>query len=185
MNSKCAWLAAAVLIFTGGGGAAQSIESARSLFPTDVTPRQAGATTVVRVGTTAADALRISPVTFISRPGTNDDEGSKSMCGLIIVAPGRQPQGVVTVGTGVTDATPSCDAVLAIGAVPAPLGGTVRRIGIIHAVSSRNAANGRTAVVLRRDSAGNWSVDADATERADTITHYTLAELRRTLQRVP
>lgn len=121
-------------------------------------------------------------MTFLSRPGTNNGENSKSMCGLVIVAPGRRPQGVVTVGTGVTEATPSCDAVLAVGAVPAAAVGAVRRIGAIHAISSRNAARGRAAVVLRRDGAGTWSVDDDATARADTITHYTIAELRRKLR---
>ena len=95
--------------------------------------------------------------------------------------PGRRPQGVITVGTGATEATPSCDAVLAVGAVPAGAGGKIRRIGVIHAVSSRIAANGRAAIVLCRDGAGTWSVDEDATVQADTITHYTIAELRRKL----
>ena len=182
MNPTRARLAAAVLMLAATDSGARPVRDAAGLFPTSGTPQAAGATTVVRVGAGAADVVRISPVTFLSRPGTNGGEGSKSMCGLVIVAPGRRPQGVVTVGTGVTEATPSCDAILAVGAVPATAGGTVRRVGAIHAVSSRNAASGRAAVVLRRDGAGNWSVDNDATTRVDTITHYTIAELRRKLQ---
>ena len=182
MISTFARFAVAVLMLVETDGQAQPVGSGNGLFPTDGSLRASGATTVVNVGPTAADALRISPVTFLRRAGTNNGESSKSMCGLVIVSPGRRPQGVITVGTGATEATPSCDAVLAVGAVPAVAGGTVRRIGTIHAVSSRNAADGRAAIVLRRDGAGTWSVDEDATVQADTITHYTIAELRRKLR---
>lgn len=174
--------AASALVLVGTCCSALPVHSSNDLFPASGAPSASGAMIVVRVGSAAADALRISPVTFLSRPGTNRGEGSKSMCGLVITAPGHLPQGVITVGTGVTEATPSCDAVLAVGAVSASPGQKVRRIGVIHAVSSRNAANGRSAVVLRRDADGKWLVDDDATARADTMTRYTIAELRRSVR---
>lgn len=161
---------------------AMPVNGSSELFPAEQAPTPSGATIVVRVGTAADDTVQIKPVTFLSRSGTNPGEGSKSMCGLVITAHGHRQQGIITVGTGVTEATPSCDNVLAVGAVPASPGEIIRRLGAIHAVSSRNAANGRTAVVLRRDAEGKWLIDDEATARADTITHYTIAELRRRLQ---
>ncbi|MGI4876238.1 MAG: hypothetical protein ACRYG4_01985 [Janthinobacterium lividum] len=161
---------------------AKPAQSIGGMFPAKHAPTPSGMPVLLKVGPAAADTLTINPVTFLSRPGTNAGEGSKSMCGLIIASIGHPAQGVITVGTGTTEATPSCDAVLAMGAVPAAHGERTRRLGIIHAVSSGSAANGRTAVVLRRGTDGMWAVDEAGTARADTITHYTIAELRRKLR---
>lgn len=180
MRAAAIILLISVIVPTAGGYATPITQSSALLFPTDQKPKPSGPIATVRVGPEVGDTLKIMPVTFLSKPRTNVGEGSKSMCGLIITALGAPSQGVVTVGIGVNEATPSCDAVLAIGAVPAAHGETTRRLGIIHAVSSQNAADGRAAVILRR-TAGKWQVDDAATTRADTISRYTIAELRRIL----
>lgn len=182
MNKSLFRIVAGAILSIGSSCTALTLNDSNELFPAEREPTSSGVAIVVRVGPAANDALRIKPVTFLSRSGTNPGEGSKAMCGLVIAAQGRQPQGVITVGTGVNEATPSCDAVLAVGAVPAALGEKVRRIGVIHAISSRNAADGRAAVVLRRNAVGKWLVDDDATARADTMTNYTITELRRRLR---
>ena len=169
-----------VIIPAIGGRAAPIAPRMARLFPANGELKSSGPTVTIRIGAGAANTPRITPVTFLSKPGTNAGEGSKSMCGLIITSRGAPPQGVVTVGIGVNQATPACDAVLAIGAVPAAHGEPTRRLGVIHAISSQNAADGRAAVVLRR-TAGKWQVDDAATTRADAISHYTIAELRRVL----
>lgn len=179
MRAVVALLLLAVIV-PSGGSAAPSALSRSGLFPAAGATKPSGPDVTVRVGTSVADTLRITPVTFLSKPGTNAGEGSKSMCGVIITARGASPQGVITVGVGVNEATPACDAVVAIGAVPPARGEATRRLGIIHAVSSQNAADGRAAVVLRRAD-GKWQVDDAATTRADTISRYTIAELRRIL----
>lgn len=182
MGKSPLWIVAGAMLAIGSSCAALTLSDSNGLFPAEREPTSSGVAIVVRVGPAANDAMRIKPVTFLSRSGINPGEGSKAMCGLIIAAQGRQPQGVITVGTGVNDATPSCDAVLAVGTLPAARGEKIRRIGVIHAVSSRNAAGGRAAVVLRRNTVGRWLVDDDATARADTMTNYTIAELRRRLR---
>ena len=167
-------------IMPAGVAFATTILAMKQLFPTERPPILSGRVVAIKVGPAVTDDLKITPVTFLSKPGTNTGEGSKSMCGLVIKSRGNQMQGVITVGIGVTEATPSCDAILAIGAVPALRGEPIRRLGVIHAVSSQNAADGRAAVVLRRV-AGRWEVDDAATTRADTLSHYSIAELRRIL----
>ena len=105
------------------------------------------------------------------------------MCGVVISTPGKSLQGVVTVGTGTTEATPSCDAILAIGALPPARSERTQRIGLVHAVSSRNADNGRAAIVLQQGTGGNWIVDGNTSERlGNTLVQFTIAEMRRKLR---
>jgi len=163
-------------------GAAQAAPSLQHLFPASREPEASGRPVTVKVGPARADVVRVTPVIFLSNPGTEPSQDSKSMCGLVIQAPGHAPQGVVTIGTGRSGATPSCDAVLAVGALPAARGERTRRIGAIHAVSSRNAQDGRDIIVLHRVGTGPWTVDEDATGRIEfSLRKHTIAEMRTKL----
>jgi hypothetical protein len=164
--------------------AAQATQSYKHLFPALEEPVVSGRPVSITVSSRPGDVVQLTPITFLSKPGTNiPAEGSKPMCGLVIDAPGRPREGLVTIGTGQTEATPGCEAVLAIGGLPAASGQSARRIGLIHATLNRNVPNNREIVVLSRDDAGRWVRDDRVTERVNNkIRRVTIAEMRRLLR---
>jgi hypothetical protein len=170
--------AAVILVFAAASGPAGNTTGCLSLFPDAQMPLKpdGGAQTI---SFDTAGTIEIDPVRFAPLPG-HSVAFSTTWCGVVLRQAGER-QGVVTVGTGITDAL-SCGHLLEAGALPEA--GETLRLGLVYRTASPNASVITPIVLARRGRGALWAVDADVSQRLTLLPGgVSLDGMRRALQR--
>jgi hypothetical protein len=168
-----------ILLSVPSGCAAEDAGTWADLFPDAREPlKPDGDTRRVSLGGT--DAIEIQPVRFTPLPG-HSVALNTTWCGVVLRDPSGAAQGVVTVGTGITDVL-SCSHLLEAGALPAA--GGVARLGLVYRTASPNAAVVTPIVLARPGPGAPWAVDADVSQRLTLLPGTaSLARMGQALRR--
>ncbi|MFL5286863.1 MAG: hypothetical protein ACJ8AW_39305 [Rhodopila sp.] len=133
-----------------------------------------------RVSLGGTDTIEIQPLRFTPLPG-HSVALNTTWCGVVLRDPSGVAQGVVTIGTGITDVL-SCGHLLEAGALP-PAGG-VARLGLVYRTASPNASVVTPVVLARPGPGAPWAVDADLSQRLTLLPGTaSLARIRQALRR--
>jgi hypothetical protein len=167
-----------ILLSVLPGCAAEDAGNGPSLFPDARMPlKPDGEARTVSLG--PAETIEIQPLRFAPLPGRSVTLNT-TWCGVVL-REAAAAQGVVTVGTGITDAL-SCGHLLEAG--PLPASGGSSRLGLVYRTASPNASVITPIVLARPGRGAPWAVDADLSQRLTLLPGAaSLARMRQALQR--
>jgi hypothetical protein len=168
-----------ILLSVLPGCAAEDAGDGPSLFPDARMPlKPDGGPRTVALG--PAETIEIQPLRFAPLPG-HSVALNTTWCGVVLREAAAAAQGVVTIGTGITDAL-SCGHLLEAGALPASDGSS--RLGLIYRTASPNASVTTPIVLARPGQGAPWVVDTALSQRLTLLPGVaSLARMRQALQR--
>ena len=128
--------------------APKAVPDLQALFPDAATPLHIERTTSLTLGTDGL--LTLSSVRF------EPARSGPTWCGVVLSAPSRPPQAVVTIGVESTEHL-ACDGLSQAGLMPDD--GPVRRIGLIYRTHAGKVAGVRPIVLTRDPRSQRWTLD--------------------------